>query len=105
MNRYLKLIIFVIFLTPVVSLTQDSENEKLQIKISQLEKKAAAAKQELALWRDTQKLLAAAKQHLDNQEIDQASTLVNTVENQLTQSQAQAHSQSNINELIPYYLK
>lgn len=62
-----------------------SEEKFSENKLQQLEERINIAENENALWRDTQKLLSAAKQHVANGENEQATVLLDSVEFQLNQ--------------------
>ncbi len=87
------------------SVAQSNDTKALENKIAMLYERIDQVKSEIALWRDTEKHLSSAEQLLNEGNVQQANELIKIVELQLSNSLAQAQGQTDINQLIPYYLK
>ncbi len=81
-----------------------NDDGALSTKIKALESQVEKASKLHALWRDTRALLTQAKAQHKKGNSQQAQSLINTVQFQLEQSLDQAHSQSDMSSLLPFYL-
>jgi len=99
---YLSIAIFSITFTSAI---HASENLTIEEQMLVIEEKAKEAKHKNALWRDTMKHLSIAKEHIANNRLSEATLLLKNVEFQLEQAQLQAQEQTDINQLVPTYLR
>ena len=74
-------------------------------KIKTLETQIQLSTEQQTLWRDTEKLLSQAKQHLSANELQETNQLIEKIHFQISQGKKQADEQNDISTLVPYYLK
>ncbi len=89
----------------VCSEISELNGQQLHEQINMLEVKINQAANKMSLWRDTEKLLSQAKQELADNKLQDTKDLIEQVESQLSLGFEQAQQQSDINSLVPYYLK
>lgn len=92
-------------LAPLQTLSTETNNKELYDHISSLEVRINSAAKQQALWRDTEKLLSQAKEQLAKNNLHDSQELIDQIEFQLKQSLQQSHNQSDIDKLVPHYLK
>ncbi len=96
-------IVFIFICGPIHS--DDVSIEQVQNKIIEVEKLINKAKQANGLWRDTDEIKSHAITLLERNKPEEALVLLELAEQQAILGYQQANSQTELNQLVPFYLK
>ncbi len=101
-----KLLLFLItILLPLQIYSSNEPTIDIQKKIAKVEQLIIEAQNANGLWRDTIKIKSQAIEEYKNNNTEKALELLELAEKQAISGYQQAISQSDIEQLIPYYLK
>ncbi len=99
-------LIFIVFILICGPLQSDDESiEHIQNKIIEVEELINKAKRVDGLWRDTNELKPQAIKMLENNKPKKALELLELAEQQAILGYQQASSQTELSQLVPFYLK
>ena len=99
------LILTFIFTCMIVSCSNESLKDIYNTEIIKTQELISKAKKVNGLWRDTQSLLDKAQEQAKQNDFESGIKLLQEAQFQANAGYHQAISQSNLEDLIPYYLK
>ncbi len=104
MAKYIYIVILLLISSISAHSNEDKYHELIERinTVNELIQKATLAK---SLWRDTKDLASNARKQADSNNFEQANELITEAEFQVKQGIQQSSEQTDINELIPYYLQ